>query len=315
MPRPRRIDFPGAFHHVMNRGADRQSTYRNPLDKKLFLTLWERATSRFGIEVISYALMGNHYHVFVHCPDGQLSASMQFIGRAYTQEFNQHHERDGALFRGRFHSILIDSETYFAQVARYIELNPVAAGICSMKDLSAYEWSSYKYSSGLRQPPYWLSTHHLRQRFTPKGYRTFAEAATSKDSLTSFYERSQRTSNVLGSPAFIDRISKAHSHVSDSARTPVDATTVNEIETAVMAIANVSPSTLTVPTRKRHPARTVAIMLCFSLTSEPRARLAERFGFSSDESFITAVRRAQRTDQPAEVTDLQKAVMDRLQIR
>lgn len=315
MARPLRIDFPGAFHHVMNRGADHQDTYRNRLDKALFLTLWEQATSRFGIEVISYALMGNHYHVFVHCPDGQLSRTMQYIGRAYTQEFNLHHDRDGALFRGRFHSVLVDSEMYFARVARYIELNPVAAGICAMDELRRYEWSSYRYSSGEVDSPYWLSTRHLRTRFTQIDYRDFVEAGAPDDRLKKFYDRSRKTRNILGSPAFVERISKSHPNIPVMDGCAIESPTLPEIEAAVIEVAGVSYRTIAVPSRLRHPARTTVIILCSLLTDEPRALLADRFGFSSASSFVKAVTQAKTAPVAEEVATLQAQVLERLRNR
>lgn len=314
MPRPPRIDFPGAFHHVMNRGADHQCTYRNPLDKGLFLTLWEQATSRFGIEVLCYALMGNHYHVFVYCPDGQLSRTMQFIGRSYTQEFNHHHGRDGALFRGRFHSTLVDSETYFAQVARYIELNPVSAGVCTMEQLAKYEWSSYRYSAGFARSPYWLSTHHLRARFAPAEYRSFVTASHCDDELIEPYKDSPTSRILLGSPRFIERVTADNPQLGRAIHRP-KTITVEEIEAAVIAVANVSYRTLAVPSRPRHPARTVAMILSSALTNEPRTSLAERFGYATDTSFITAVTRANASQSPGEVALLKEEVLERLGVQ
>lgn len=310
MARQPRIDFPGAFHHVMNRGAARQATYRNQLDRELFLSLWAKAVPRFGIEVLAFTVMGNHYHVFVHSPDGQLSSTMQYIGRAYTQEFNEHHERDGALFRGRFHSVLVDSEIYFARVARYIELNPVNAGLCSLEELSGYRWSSFAYNSDLLDPPPWLATNHLRKRFPRAAdYREFVADGSPDTELSKFYSRAFRPGRVLGNGAFVNGIASEYPEFADTLTPGLGSITPDQIELLVSDLTGAPRSELTKATRRSSAARQATIILSHKLTDESRAALAERYGFASDSSFINAVSRIRAGSSVDGLEQIQTAVI------
>lgn len=313
MARQPRIDFPGAYHHVMNRGAAKQSTYRNAQDQELFLKLWERSVSRFGIEVISFALMGNHYHVFVRSPDGQLSDTMQYIGRAYTQTFNSLHDRDGALFRGRFHSVLVDSDQYFARVARYVELNPVAAGICTIEELATFRWSSFRYSSGAAKSPKWLSSSELKRRFgSSDEYRLFVESHVKDRDLERFYSRPIRQGAVLGDQTFVDRVAADHPNLAGALSAGLGRPTLEEIDAVVRDLTGAAQVDIALPSRPIQPARSVAILLAQSLTSEPRDVLALHYGFSSGDSFLSAANRAKSAAHTERIRGLHDAALAQL---
>ena len=109
MSRPLRIQFPGAVYHVMNRGAARQPTFTDDRDCQAFLDTIAEAFRLWGIEVFAYCLMGNHYHLCLRTPKGNLSRVMRHVDGIYTQRFNRRHGRDGALFRGRYKAIVVDA--------------------------------------------------------------------------------------------------------------------------------------------------------------------------------------------------------------
>lgn len=314
MARRPRIDFPGAFHHVMNRGAARQTTYKNEWDRGLFLEVVERSVSRFGIEVIAFALMGNHYHLFLHSPDGQLSPTMQYIGRAYTQAFNSIHGRDGALFRGRFHSVLVDSEAYFGRLIRYIELNPVQAGACSIDELQRHEWSSFRYSSGLTSPPHWLSTDHVHRFFGSSGnYKNFASLGVEDFELSRLYDGSAKPPPVLGSNGFLAEVARKHPEVANHLPLPSQSVQPWRIESLLLEVSGATPQQLFESSRPVHPVRRAAIVLSHAMTKESRNILAERYGFSSNTTFLAAVQRERAADSPKEVAWLIDTVAARLQ--
>ena len=297
----------------MNRGAAKQTTYQNPLDRRLFLSLVEEAVGRFGIEVIAYALMDNHYHLFLHSPDGQLSSTMQHIGRAYTQAYNSHHGRDGALFRGRFRSILVDSDDYFGRVTRYIELNPVAAGICTLEDLSTHPWSSFQYSAGKRRPPGWLSTRRVQSFFgSSQAYRETVRSELVDPELTSFYKAKPAQRTVLGSPGFVAQVAKEHPEFAEQLSTPASRVQPNQIEAALFELTGATPTELFAHSVPTHPARRAAILLVRSLTNERCDSLADRYGFSSGKSFLRAAKREQGAASSSEVTRLVQLVAERL---
>jgi putative transposase len=111
----------------MNRGRARQNIFHTASDFEQFLATLEEASSRFSIEVHAYCLMTNHYHLLIKTPLGNLQRAMRHIGGVYTQRYNRSHRTDGSLFRGRYKSILVDSDEYLLHLSKYIHLNPVEA--------------------------------------------------------------------------------------------------------------------------------------------------------------------------------------------
>jgi REP element-mobilizing transposase RayT len=155
MTRPLRIDEPGGWHHVMNRGVDRAVIYVHDRDRLTFEKLMGQLAEELGIEIHAYCLMGNHYHLLLHCPHGGLSTFMQQLSSSYTRIVNDRLGRDGPLFRGRFHSVPVLSELQIARAAAYIHRNPI--DIVPLAALSAYRWSSYGVYLGGRSAPSWLT--------------------------------------------------------------------------------------------------------------------------------------------------------------
>src|SRR5262249_55488919 len=129
MPRPRREDFPGAWHHVMNRGADHRDIFVDGADRRVFLDSAVEAAARSHLETHGYCLMTNHFHMLLPSQDGQLPAGMQFLSGRFTRLVNIRSGRDGPLFRGRYASVAVTSDTHLVEVCRYIHLNPVLAGL------------------------------------------------------------------------------------------------------------------------------------------------------------------------------------------
>ena len=113
----------------------------------------------------AYCLMGNHYHLLVETPDGNLSLAMRQLNGVYAQAFNRRHERVGHLFQGRYLSKLVEKDTYLLAVSRYIELNPVRAGYVARPD--AWEWSSFRAHIGSTAMPVFLSSEWLLAQFDP----------------------------------------------------------------------------------------------------------------------------------------------------
>ncbi len=154
MARPLRIDVAGALHHVTCRGNERRSIFRSNRDRETFLELLAEAVKRFRWSVTAWVLMTNHFHLVIQTPEANLSRGMQWLNGTYADWFNRRHDRSGHLFQGRFKSFIIDSETYFAEVLRYVVLNPVRANIVARPE--EYRWSSYRATAGLEAAPEWL---------------------------------------------------------------------------------------------------------------------------------------------------------------
>ena len=129
MPRNKRIDPPGAWHHVMNRGLARRPVFETQEDIRFFLSRLAWASRRHGIEIHAWAVLTTHFHLLVRCPKGGLSRALAWIANQYVRWFNRRRRRDGSLFRGRFTSKLVVGATHWDAVVRYIDRNPVEAGL------------------------------------------------------------------------------------------------------------------------------------------------------------------------------------------
>ena len=129
MPRNPRLDTPGSWHHVMNRGIARRSVFEGSADIRVFLACLARECRRGAIELHAYSILTTHFHLLIRSPRGELSLAMQRAQNRYVRYFNRSRRRDGPLFRGRFRSKPIDSLEYRKCVPVYIDANPVEAGI------------------------------------------------------------------------------------------------------------------------------------------------------------------------------------------
>jgi putative transposase len=136
--------------------------FHRTFDYLIFLSLLRSAAARWSVEVHAYALMTNHFHVMATPSDTTgLSRMMQALGRSYVPLFNVRYGRTGGLWEGRYRSSTISDETYWLTCMRYVELNPVRAGIVSAP--GAYRWSSFRaHASPTRDPL--VSCHPLYLR-------------------------------------------------------------------------------------------------------------------------------------------------------
>lgn len=144
MPRPPRLELAGVPLHAIQRGNNRAACFFGEVDRRFYLKCLRKSAVRTGCLIHAYVLMTNHVHLLVTPgAPGAVGAMLQDIGRRYVRVFNTIHGRTGTLWEGRFKSSLVDSERYLLTCHRYIELNPVRAGLVT--DPSAYPWSSHPY--------------------------------------------------------------------------------------------------------------------------------------------------------------------------
>ena len=174
MPRVPRIDYPGARHHVMNRGARRAAIFGEAWAAALFLEVLAELPGRFGVRVLAYAIMPNHYHLLLESPTGDLSRAMKYLGAEFTQRMNRRLQWDGPVFRGRFKSRIVEDEGYLAHLFAYIHLNPVKAALAQSAD--AAQWTSHRALVGLEPAPVWLATPAFLGSFgSIEQYRAYLE--------------------------------------------------------------------------------------------------------------------------------------------
>ena len=141
MARKPRIEFPGAFYHVIMRRNNRQRTFADDADYQVFLERLGFYKERFQFILYAYVLMPNHVHLLIETDKVPLSRIMQALQTTYTQKFNRRHKKVGHLFQGRYKAILCQKESYLLELIRYIAQNPVRAKL--VKRLIDWRWSSF----------------------------------------------------------------------------------------------------------------------------------------------------------------------------
>ena len=202
MARPLRLEYPWALYHVTARGDRRGWIYLDETDHRQFIETLARAVQRFNWVLSAYCLMGNHYHLLVETPDANLARGMQWLNGVYTQRFNWSHGRVGHVLQGRYKAILVQRESYLLELARYIVLNPVRAGL--VDDPFEWEWSSYPATAGISKPPSWLMTERVLTEFGPdphSAYRRFVREGIGRESPWGELQGQL----FLGSDAFVER--------------------------------------------------------------------------------------------------------------
>lgn len=268
MSRPLRIEFEGAWYHVMNRGAGRRIVFPSSLYRRLFLDLLGEIHEIFGVQCHAYCLMDNHYHLLLCTPRANLGRAMRHMDGVYTQRHNRRAETDGPLFRGRYKSVLVDKDNYLLQVCRYIHRNPLEAGI--VEDLIDYPWSSHPSYLGFSPPPAWLDCHMILSMFgsmSPRDSYSRFVGRPNDDSLDEFY-RKERADAVLGSDEFkagcADRLkSRPYDYEIPGAQALSGAPTIQNVISAVADHFAISEEQLRESTDSASRiARTLVMTLC-----------------------------------------------------
>lgn len=209
MPRRPRIDVPGVPQHLIVRGNNRALLFRDDADRQIFMTFLGQALDTCACDLHAYVLMPNHVHLLAtgHLP-GELSELMQRVGRKFARVMNIRWHRTGTLFEGRFRSSLVDSEAYLLTCMRYIELNPVRAGI--VRNPGDFFWSSYHDNAG-GSPSRPVVPHDLYRRLGAGPRQRAAEyvrlvAAGIREEDLSRIRESAAKCRALGSEAFCKEI-------------------------------------------------------------------------------------------------------------
>lgn len=209
MARLPRLVVPGMPHHVIQRGTARCAIFRDSQDYRFFMgRLWD-LSDETRCDIHAYVLMSNHLHLLLTPQNGDgLSKLLQRVGSRYVQYFNNRYERTGALWQSRYRAVPVDSEGYLLVCTRYIELNPVRAGM--VKNPADYSWSSYEHHALGRIDPVIRDHDVLLSLGRTSGERCAAYLELFQEQLAeSTLQAIREATNKgwpLGSPAFQQKL-------------------------------------------------------------------------------------------------------------
>lgn len=208
MARPLRIELSGGLYHVTSRGDRREDIYFTEDDRWEWMRLLGQVCGRFNWVCHAWCQMTNHYHLVVETPEANLSQGMRQLNGVYTQWINRTYDRVGHVFQGRYKAILVEKDSYLLELARYVVLNPVRAGM--VRDASRWAWSSYAEMVGVRSAPEWLETDWLLAQFGKQrqraiaNYIEFVREGMKRDSVWA----ELKGQIYLGSDKFVERMQR-----------------------------------------------------------------------------------------------------------
>jgi len=227
MARPLRIQYPGAYYHLTCRGNDRKRIFGDDKDKEKFLKLLENSLDVYQVNLYSYVLMTNHFHLLVQTPLGNLSEFMRHFNVCYTGYYNYRHNRSGHLYQGRYKSFLIDVDNYLLEVSRYLHLNVVrvhSLRTASLDEkvnlLENYKWSSLPgYISKKKIEKFINYDLIISMTGSRASYYKFIIEGLDKEIKDPFKEI--RNGGILGGDKFLKKIKKEHLEYGSSREQPM----------------------------------------------------------------------------------------------
>jgi len=305
MPRPLRIQYPDAWYHVMNRGRRGEKIFENKEDYRSFVDLLEELSEVFNVNIAAYCLMSNHYHLLVQTPDTNLSRSMRHLNSVYTQRYNRRHGSDGRLFRGRYKSIVVESESYALELVRYIHRDPLEAGI--VNTLQEYPWSSHKpYLSDAKKWK-WLHKDHILELFSkskPESIRRYKRFVLkeSPEEINRIFRR-KKLPSVLGSKGFVAWVKGKFFTLKDVGEVPETkrlAPDVGKIKSLVCETYKIKEDDLYVTRRGFfNEPRNVAVYLIRRLRNDTLKEVGKQMGiekYSTVSSIVERVKSQMKAD-------------------
>ena len=298
MSRPLRINVKDGCYHVTSRGNERKNIVRDDRDRNRWASLLDQTVRRRRWRVFAYALLDNHFHIYLQVPDADLSEGMAEMLTAYSVWFNKRHRRTGHLFQGRFKSILVESAGHDWELTRYVHLNPVRAGLAIAPE--KFQWGSCRFYFNQKGAPEWLDWQRVLQMHGKTlGEARKEYAAYLLQGMQASHERptdEAYASTVLGSSEFLSRIREllldrgslrevpASRAISMSFRS-------ESIEAAVSAVYDVERTAFMAKRSTEQEARGAALFLMRQMTALALADIGKRFGGVSAQSVAVAVSR------------------------
>ncbi len=303
----------------MGRGAGKKAIFRNDNQREIFIKLLGEVRVIFDIEIHAYCLMNNHYHLLIRSPQASLARALRHLNGVYTQRFNRIVGTDGPLFRGRYKSILVDSDNYLLQVSRYIHRILLDSNLS--KKMQSLLWSSFPAYIGKASTGNELETKHILGMIgksnTKARYKKYVEEGLDAETAD-FYSKS-RQSPLLGDEAFIEKISdfieseKLSPEIAGAKRLKKPPS-IKRIIQFCAEYFEVSPKDLRHSVRGiRNQERAIAIGLCRAPGGHRLEDIARQFGDISYSGVSAAISRLNRElDEDAKLRKMMEKMKSEL---
>lgn len=210
MARSLRIEYSGAFYHIIQRGNEKRAIYLFNADYQKFFYYLEQIIHQYNVRIHAFCLMKNHYHLVLETKEPNLTKAMHTLNVSYAVYFNRRRNRSGHLFQGRYKAIVVQADNYLHHLSRYIHLNPVRAKIVTNPEL--YLYSSYKDYVAKKQRYSWLTKTFVLPCFNKntdkakKLYKNFVISAMGME--TDIIQNNITADFVLGDEEFVENLKK-----------------------------------------------------------------------------------------------------------
>ena len=281
MARKPRIEFPGAFYHVITRGNRKAAIFKDDRDRERFLQKLREYKERYGFIIYAYTLMYNHIHLLIETGKVPLSKIMQGFLQSYTQWYNGKYITVGHLFQGRYKSILCDKRIYLLNLIRYIHLNMVRAGL--VKDPAEYKWSSHRIYLGIEESDFVdcdfvLAQFAKTRKRAIKLYKEFVMEWIGEGKKEEFYRTVDQ--RFLGREGFVEEVKKKIGEELRREENILKNKTFEEIAEGVKQVTGVNLDLLHSRRRKSVivEARSLFVRLALMYSNYKRKEIAEYLG-------------------------------------
>lgn len=278
MARALRIEYEGAFYHVISRGNEGKEIFKDKADRVKFLDYLKDQVIRYRIRVHTFCLMNNHYHLIIETPQANLAKAMQTFNTSYTVYFNHKYRRFGHLFQGRYKAILIQADQYLHHLSRYIHLNPVRLNL--VQNPKDYPYSSYRYFISNDKPPEYLTTAFILSMFANTQskaralYKRFVEEAIGSE--TDIIRKNILFGFMLGSPNFTSWVKESFLKDKVDEEIPV----LKELKEKISAERITQRTEVEIKDKKL--CRKISIYLTRKYTDKKLLEIAQYYGRISD---------------------------------
>ena len=301
MARPLRINVPDGIYHVTSRGLERRSIVSDDLDRQQWTELLGHVALRRNWRLYAWALMNNHYHLFLRVPHADLSEGMHDLNSTYVSVYNRRHGRCGPLLQGRFKGILVQNKYHYWELTRYVHLNPVRAGLVTVPE--EYPWSSCGFYFRLHMAPAWLDWEEVLLEYgdsvppAQEAYRSFLRERPDTDEASPLSEVTAST--LLGHPkyvAFMKGLLQGHlpNRQVPAANQLRISYEVEDVVRSVCKAFDVDKSTVSCRGSHKNRPRSIALYLCCSVTRNSVRDLGKYFGNISGQAVSAVSTRIQQ---------------------